>query len=106
MAPPFTPPFTRTHPTPPAPRFELSHTPVHFPPKALGTKGQELALLAVVKWLTHYGVPLNSLNRDGRSPIHYGCRKGRLEIVKWLQAQGLEITIADKFGLNCKWCCL
>ena len=59
----------------------------------------ELGNLAVVKLLLHCGSDINSIDNNGKSPIHHLVTKnGNLEVLKLLVQHGANINIKDNSG--------
>ena len=39
-------------------------------------------------------------DEDGRQPLHWACREGHLEVVKWLHTQGVDLNAKTNFGVT------
>ena len=50
--------------------------------------------------LRHEGESLSAADNDGRQPIHFAARDGRLSVVEWLHKQGVPLSAADNDGIQ------
>ena len=56
-------------------------------------------ILAMICWLNEeLGVGVNEKTRDGRTALHYACRKGRLLVSQWLEERGAEMDAETDYG--------
>merc|ERR1712137_201532 len=46
----------------------------------------------------HFAMDVNSLNDDGETPLHWACKVGSTEIVKYLLTHGASINAMDENG--------
>lgn len=56
----------------------------------------------VVKNIYMLGHPIELLDFDGRTPLHIAASEGHLDIVEFLIAKGIDITVEDSRGNNAR----
>ena len=56
---------------------------------------------AVCEVLIDAGADIETKDDMGRSPLHWACRSGTLEVVKMLHKQGAGVCVACNFGNSC-----
>jgi ankyrin repeat protein len=49
-------------------------------------------------YLLSVGSPVNGLTTGGRTPLHYACEHGYIDIVRALIKSGANVNIGDKSG--------
>ena len=60
------------------------------------------AVLGLIKLLFAHGADVQRANNDGRVPLHYACRKGRLRSARWLASRpGADMYTTGRYGLTC-----
>ena len=55
----------------------------------------------VVQVLIDAGADIDTKNKDGRSPLHFACLAGALEVVKMLVRAGAGVCVTDVAGCGC-----
>ena len=61
-------------------------------------KAVESGDLDRIKELHGQGVPLDSVDEDGGTPMHVACFKGRLDVIQWLFGEGVALDVQSKMG--------
>ena len=56
---------------------------------------------AVCEVLIDAGADIETKDDMGRSPLHWACRSGSLEVVKMLHKQGAGVCVTCNFGYSC-----
>ena len=59
---------------------------------------------AVCQVLIDAGADIETKNDMGRSPLHWACRSGALDVVKLLVKAGAGVRVTDNFGYTCLMC--